>query len=397
MKTYDWAAVDGRGALTTGRDVAVGELALDRELEARGLVLTELEEVSSERRARRLRIRRDELILITTQLATMTSSGVRIVEALEGIRRRIGSADAQALCGELVVALRAGQPLSEALDLHPGTFPEVYRASIRAGEASGALDIVLNRLAKHLEWSRTMRATTIHALIYPCMLVFALTVLILVLLNFVIPRIVTMFPGGRADLPLETRAVLAVSDFLSGNALWLGIGLLCASVGLALALKHPRGRERLGAVALRLPKFGKLLRQLATSRFAATCSTLHQAGCEVFGMLSIAGATCGNASLARAFGRSAEGIRRGLTITQALEREPQVDSLLVQMVAVGEETGTLDTSLSKLVEYYDEEIPRIVKQFLALFEPVMLMVAGVVVGGILLAALMPIFSLYENL
>lgn len=397
MKAYDYVAVDTAGQAATGRTFATCELELDRELESQGLVLTGFSEVSGRSKQRRLRVKKAELILMTTQLATMTSAGVRIVEGIESIGQRMPTEAGRRLCQSLVASLRAGQSLSEAMQQHPRTFPEVYRASIRAGEASGALDIVMRRLAKHLEWARAMRATTIQALIYPSLLFFALTVLVLVLLNFVLPRILTMFPGGREDLPRETQLVLGLSDFLRQNALLLGLGVAGLVLAFISALKRPATRVLLSKLLLVLPRFGPVARQLATSKFASTCSTLHQAGCDVFTMLSVAGQTCGNAALAASFGRAAEGIRRGLTITQALEREADIDPLLIQMVAVGEDTGELDVCLARLVEYYDEEIPRIVKKFLAFLEPVMMMAAGLVVALILLAALMPIFELYENM
>jgi len=214
---------------------------------------------------------------------------------------------------------------------------------VRAGETSGALDTVLLRLAKHLEWSRAIKATATHAPIDPSILVCALV------------------------------------------------------VGYCTARRRPRGAVVLAKAQLAVPKFGRVARQLAVSRFAATASVLQEAGCNVFTLLNVAGATCGNAALAASFSRVSERVRRGQTITHGLDAEPNMDSMLVQMVAVGELTGELDRCLSRLAAYYDDVIPRTLKRFLAVLEPSLLAAAGALVAVILLAARAPIFKLYETM
>jgi type II secretory pathway component PulF len=397
VNTYEYVAVGADGASVRGRTSARDELELDRELEGRGLVLATARVVLAQQRVRRSRVAHNDLIALTTQLATVTSAGVHIVEGLEGIGKRLSRPASRAVVEDLVRSLRSGSMLSEALERHPQSFPSVYRASVRAGEASGALETVLLKLAKHLEWTRGIRATAAQALIYPAILMFALAGLVAILLYFVLPRILTLFPGGRAELPPETRWVVAASDFLVGNIVWL---LLLAAAGVTsfvFARRNPRGRAALDQALLQAPLFGRIAQQIAVSRFAATASVLQQAGCDVFTVLNVAGATCGNAALGAAFTRVCERVRRGQTITQGLEQEPRLDGMLVQMVAVGEKTGELDRCLERLSDFYDEEIPRAVKRFLAVLEPGMLLVAGLVVGAILLAVLAPIFKLYESI
>ncbi|MEM7517941.1 MAG: type II secretion system F family protein, partial [Planctomycetota bacterium] len=276
-------------------------------------------------------------------------------------------------------------------------FPGVYRASVEAGEASGALDLVLGRLGGYLEWTQSMRSTTVQALIYPMILCFAILGLILILLYFVLPRIMGIFPGGPEDLPAQTRFVLAASDFLRANGLvLLGVGIASA-ISFAVSFRTPGGKRFFHGLLLRVPKLGMVLAKIATSRFASTASTLQAAGCDVFKVLRIAGATCGNAAMAAGFERATERVRNGQTIADALEDARGVDPLLIQMVAVGEKTGRLDDCLNRVVEYYDQEVPRAVKRFISILEPLLLVVAGGVVAFILLAALMPIFKLYESL
>lgn len=397
MNTFEYVAVGADGAAIRGRTVARDELDLDRELEGRGLVLSTARVVVSEQRLQSARVPHDDLIALTTQLATVTSAGVHIVEGLEGIGRRLSRPGSRQVVEDLVRNLRSGSMLSEALDRHPRSFPDVYRASVRAGEASGALETVLLKLAKHLEWTRSIRATAVQALIYPAILMGSLVGLVAILLYFVLPRLLTLFPGGREELPNETKWVVAASDLLVGNSGWILLFGAAFVAGFVFARRHPRGRTALDGALLKLPMFGRVAQQIAVSRFAATASVLQQAGCDVFTVLNVAGATCGNAALGAGFGRVSERVRRGQTITQGLEQEPELDGMLVQMVAVGEKTGELDRCLERLSSFYDEQIPREVKRFLAVLEPSLLLFAGVVVGVILLSVLAPIFKLYESI
>lgn len=397
MNTYEYVAVQANGVATIGRASARDELELDRELEGRGLVLSKARVVISDRRVRASRLSHDDLIALTTQLATICGAGVHIVQGLESIGARLPRASSRNMVEDIVQSLRAGASLSDALDRHRRSFPEVYRASVRAGEASGSLDNVLTRLAKFLEWSRGIKAIAVQAMIYPSMLMFALIGLVGILLYFVLPRIVTLFPGGRDQLPDETRWVMGASDFLVANVVYIALGIGIAVAAFIAARRNPAGRVALDGFVLRIPKFGRVAQQIAVSRFASTAAILQSSGCDVFSLLNVAGAACGNASLEAAFVRVAERVRRGQTITQGLEVEPHIDPMLVQMVSVGEQTGELDRCLLRLADFYDEDIPRTVKRFLAILEPTMLLCAGVIVGVILLAALMPIFKLYESI
>lgn len=397
MKAFEYVAADASGARITGTAWAADEMELDLHLEQDGLLLTRAKFLTDGRKGRSISIGREELINLTNQLSTVTSAGVPIVEGLAGIGPRLETKAAQQLVEEMVTALRTGESLSNVVAAYPKTFSHVYRATVMAGEASGALDRILVRLASHLDWVRKIRATTIQALIYPAILLVAVTGLICILLTFVLPRILGLFPGGVEDLPVQTRIVVYTSSFLRDNAVWL-VPLVGASLaGVFWASRVPRGRRVLDRVILKIPKLGPIASQLATTKFACSASILQSAGCDVFTVLDVSAATCGNAALAAAFGRTADAVRRGETLTEALANEPLADSLLVQMVDVGERTGRLDECLEKLVTHYDDEIPRRVKRFLAILEPVILLGAGVVVAFILLATLLPIFDLYDSM
>lgn len=397
MKTFEYTAVAESGARTRARARARSEAELDRDLESRGLLLTEAREVHGQRGQRNCSLSTTELMSLTTQLATVSGAGVPLVDGLRSIGSRLERAESRDLVDDMVAGLSAGESLSDVMTRHPRAFPEVYRSSVVAGESAGSLDTVLERLARYLEWTRSMRATATQALIYPTILMGAISGLILILLYFVLPRILKLFPGGQQDLPTETRIVLSISGFLQEHVFLLSGAAIAFGVAFVTWFKTPRGRRAFDGALLKVPKLGKVQRQIATSRFASTASILQAAGCDVFTVLGVGGKACGNAALEAAFARAAESVRRGSTISDGLEREPEVDPLLKQMVGVGEKSGELDSCLDRLVKYYDEEVPRSVKRFLAVLEPTLLVFAGVVVAFILLAALMPIFQLYEKM
>lgn len=397
MKTYAYVALTATGERLEAHARARSEVELDRELEARGLTLASAKAVAKGTQKRTHRLDRRALLSFTTQLATVSGAGVPIVEGLRGIGARLESRESRELVSEMVAGLQGGESLSEVLGRHPRAFPPVYRATVVAGESAGALDSVLERLARYLEWAHGMRATAIQALIYPCILMTAIFGLILVLLYYVLPRILGMFPGGRDALPAQTRFVLTLSDFLRDNVFVLATAAAFAVAAFLSWVRTPSGRARFDGLLLRIPRLGHLQRELATSRFASTASILQSSGCDVFTVLGVSGKACGNRAMELSFERAAAHVRRGATLSEAFDRERGMDPLLRQMVAVGEKSGELDGCLDRLVRYYDDEIPRSVKRFLSVLEPTLLVFAACIVAFILLAALMPIFELYEKM
>jgi general secretion pathway protein F len=242
-----------------------------------------------------------------------------------------------------------------------------------------------------------MRATAVQALIYPAILLVAIAGLVVLLVTFVLPRIVKLFPAGKGELPVPTRVLLSISGFLAAHWMWLLPLCIGGAIALAFVLRRPAVKQRWHGWLLRIPKLGTVVRQIATANFASTAATLQAAGCDVFTTLSVAAKSCGNAALQAGFDRVTLQVRAGQPISEALSREEGVDPLLIQMVAVGEKSGKLDECLDRLVKYYDEEVPRSVKRFLSLAEPLILLGSGGLVAFILLAAMLPIFQLYDKI
>lgn len=393
MKHYAILAVSPEGALVRSQELAASKRDLDHDLFQRGLVLVDAHE--ADHSGGRLQTR--ELIAFTTQLAVTVEAGVPLLEALEGIAKRATRQEYRRVLERLVLSLRSGLSLSEAMERESESFPVIYRASIRAGEASGSLPKLLRKLASYIEWQDEVRGTVRKALIYPAFLALALLGLVVLMLTFLIPRVVGLMPGGREQLPLPTRLVLTVSDLvLAGAPYAIGLAVTLAIAAYAMR-RNQRWIEFVDRTLLRIPALGSMLHQVATSRFAAVASTLQAAGCEIRQVIAIGADSCGNAALAASFRRAGEAVQRGKTLTEGLERERLTDPLLLQLVAVGESAGDLDGCLQRLSAWYDQELPRRVKRFLAVLEPSLILVSALVVGFLLLAALLPIFKLYESL
>jgi general secretion pathway protein F len=396
MMHFEYAAIAANGQCLNGFAVAESLLDLDRVLEGRGLTLKSAKESKANSGGGGKPFNSTELVFFTTQLATLLGAGVPILSGLAGVATRMPTKHGRELVQRLVVRLQGGLGLTASLAEEPKSFPEVYRACVRAGEVSGALPEILIRQSKFLEWSRAIRMTTLQALIYPAMLVIAILGLIVILLTFVLPRLMNLFPGGRDTLPMPTQIVMGCSDFLINNILLLGVGVVAMVAGLILARRSEPLRRRLSKVVLLIPRYGKLVGMLATSRFASTAGTLQAAGCDIGTVLEVAGSTCGNAHMEHGFQKVGHHVRQGKTITESLEELGGIDPLLIQMTHIGETSGDLSGCFAKLADYYNEEVPRAVKWFLALLEPAILFVAGAVVAFILLATMLPILSIYDS-
>ena len=396
-KLFEYTARRGDGTQVTGREVAPDTAGLDHKLEQQGLLLIRARKVARGPRGASGQIARPQLISFTNQLATMLRSGIPLVTALRHMRQRSRVKGLSRLIDDLIRDLEAGETFADALDRQERSFPEVYRASVRAGERSTDLPDVLSRQAAYLQWVREIKNTAAHALVYPAILATAVAGLVAILLTFLLPRLVKLYPGGEADLPKETQLVIEISDWIGSNYLVLLGGALALGFAWASVLRLPRGRRFLSRQLLRVPRLGEVLRMIATSRFATTASILHNAGCEMVSTLSMAGATCGSSYLSAAFERATDRVRLGSTITESLEREEGVDPLLIQLVDVGETSGDLGGSLQHLAQCYDEEVPRSVKWALSLIEPLVITAGGAIVLFILIAALLPVVKLYEVL
>jgi len=338
---------------------------------------------------------RSELVAATRQLATLVDARVPLDRALETMAARSGSRGMRTVLADVLDRVRGGATLTDALASHPGTFPAFYVSMVRAGEAGGALEAVLARLADHMERAAAMRETLRSALIYPLILLLMVCATIVVMLTVVLPEFEGMFDEAGARLPAAAAAVMRLGELF--RAWWWGLPLAAgvAALWLRAALARPAQRLRLHARVLRLPLVGDLVAKAETARFARALATLTGNGVPMLQALSIVRDTVANVELRRALDEVTASVRKGQGLAEPLGRVDALPALAVQLVAVGEETGQLVPMLAKVAEIFDREVQVAVGRMVALLTPALTIGLGMIVAAIVGAILSAILSVYS--
>jgi type IV pilus assembly protein PilC len=338
-----------------------------------------------------------DIVIFTRQFATMINSGLPLVQSLNILAQQTENAKLKAVTRSVVFDVEAGNTLADAFAKHPQAFSTLYVNMVAAGEAGGILDTILLRLATFLEKNDALIRKVKSAMIYPSVILTVAAGAIAVLLIFVIPVFEEMFREAGVVLPLPTRVVIGLSQFLQTFwwAVLLGIGL----AGFAFKKYHDTagGRRRIDAGLLAMPVLGDVLRKSAVARFTRTLGTLISSGVSILDGLEITAKTAGNTVIQDAVMESRASIAGGDTIAAPLEKSGVFPPMVISMIAVGEQTGGLDEMLSKIADFYDDEVDVAVSGLLALLEPVMILFLGVIVGGMIVAMYLPIFSMMETI
>jgi general secretion pathway protein F len=333
-----------------------------------------------------------DVFLITHELATLLRAGVALDRAIETLIDLGENERTKALLRRILARLRSGVSLADALAESGGIFPHYYASMVRAGEASGALDIVLGRLAEFLEKSQQLRETVKTALYYPIFLLLMAVVSLIILLTFVVPEFKPLFDSAGAALPLSTRILVAVGDFIKAYGWLVLIGLLALAYLTRRYLSTPAGRALWDSFVLRLPLIGVLVTKIEVARFSRTASTLLQNGVGLLNTLGIVRDTIKNTTIASSIDNVALRLKEGRGLAQPLMATGQFPKLVVHLVRVGEETGKLEDMLAKVADIYDEEVSRTTARMLALLVPVLTIVMGVMVASIITSIISAIFS-----
>ncbi len=338
-----------------------------------------------------------DIVIFTRQFATMINSGLPLVQSLNILAQQTENAKLKAVTRSVVFDVEAGNTLADAFSKHPQAFSTLYVNMVAAGEAGGILDTILLRLATFLEKNDALIRKVKSAMIYPSVIMTVAAGAIAVLLIFVIPVFEQMFREAGVVLPLPTRVVIGMSQFLQTFwwAVLLGIGL----VAFAFKKYHDTasGRRRVDAGLLAMPVLGDVLRKSAVARFTRTLGTLISSGVSILDGLEITAKTAGNTVIQDAVMESRASIAGGDTIAAPLEKSGVFPPMVISMIAVGEQTGGLDEMLSKIADFYDDEVDVAVSGLLALLEPLMILFLGVIVGGMIVAMYLPIFSMMETI
>ncbi|HTS89796.1 MAG TPA: type II secretion system F family protein [Gemmatimonadales bacterium] len=334
-----------------------------------------------------------DIVIFTRQFATMINAGLPLVQSLDILARQTENAALADVTRQVVFDVESGHTLADAFSKHPRAFSELYVNMVAAGEAGGILDTILMRLATFLEKSDALIRKVKGAMVYPGVIMSVAAIAVAVLLIFVIPTFQKLFASVGMELPLPTRIVIGASDLLI-NYWWVLIGVLGAGIyAFRNYYRTPEGRKNIDRLLLNAPVIGDLLRKSAVSRFTRTLGTLISSGVSILDGLEITAKTAGNRVIHDAVMESRNSIAGGETIAGPLEKSKVFPPMVISMIAVGEQTGGLDEMLSKIADFYDEEVDVAVSALLSLMEPMMIVVLGVIVGGMVVAMYLPIFDM----
>lgn len=342
-------------------------------------------------------VKKDELVVFTRQLATMVGAGIPILEALEIQREQAESPGFRVVLEGVVEAVRGGSDFSAALEKFPKIFPELYVNMVRAGEASGQLDLILIRLAEYQEATAQLKREIKSAMTYPVIslvLVFGIAAFLMI---GIVPQFKPVFDSLDIQLPGLTLLVMDVAFFCRDYWYVIFGAIAAAIVGIGVFKKTPKGAYLFDAFILRMPIFGSLFRKVALSRFSRTFSTLVKSGVPILAAMDIVASTSGNKVISKAVLRARENVRQGETLSGPLSESPVFPPMVTKMISIGERTGALDTLLEKIAHFYDQQVEAAVKGLTSLIEPLLIGVMGFIVGGIVLAVFLPIFKLQEQL
>ena len=339
------------------------------------------------------RVKTRDIVIFTRQFATMINAGLPLVQSLTILSEQTENKTLKEVTKAVVHDVESGNTLADAFSKHPRAFTDLYVNMVAAGEAGGILDTILLRLATFLEKSDALIRKVKGAMIYPAVIFSVAIIAIAVLLIFVIPTFQSMFASVNMELPLPTRVVIAMSQLLIG--FWWAF--IAAAGAFAFALKKyystTGGQRHIDGLMLKAPILGDILRKSAVSRFTRTLGTLISSGVSILDGLEITAKTAGNMVIHDAVMESRQSIAGGETIAAPLQKSQVFPPMVISMIAVGEQTGGLDEMLTKIADFYDEEVDVAVSSLLSLMEPVMIVVLGVIVGGMVVAMYLPIFDM----
>jgi type IV pilus assembly protein PilC len=401
MSTFVFKAMDLTGSKATGEVDADSKQVVADQLKARGLIVLD---ISAKHASKEIsldfmkRIKPAELTIMTRQLATMISSGMTILRSLYVLEAQTENKMLADVIAEVRKDVEAGLPLSGALERHPKAFSPLFVAMTRAGETGGVLEASLLRVADQLEKEDSLRRQIKSAMVYPGVIMTFALIVLLALVTFLVPVFVGVFDQFGGELPMITKFTVALSDAIKGQ--WWAF--IIATVGTVYAFRKFKrsewGRPKWDTFRLRVPmKIGDIVQKVALARWSRTLSALTAAGVPLLAALDITAKTAGNHVVEKAMGEVIESVKRGGTIAEPLRHAAVFPGMVAQMVAVGEETGALDTMLSKIADFYEDQVDASVKSLTSILEPIMLVVVGGIVGFIVISMYLPLFKVYDQI
>ena len=339
------------------------------------------------------RVSTRDMVVFSRQFATMINSGIPILQALQVMCEQTENNKLRRKLYEIRNDVEGGASLFDALSKHPDVFDSLYTNMVNAGETGGILDVVLNRLSEYIEKAANLKSKVKGAMIYPAVVSFVAVAVITIILVFVIPTFEKMFADFGGALPLPTQIVINISRWVQGNILWLILGGVAAVFAFSWFYRWEKGKTIVDRWLLFIPVFGPLLRKVAVARFSRTLSTMVSSGVPILYSLDIVARTSGNKTIENGVLQAKKSIAEGQTLAEPLDATGVFPPMVIHMLSIGETTGALDTMLSKVADFYDDEVDVAVSALTSMIEPIMIVFLGVVVGGLIVSMYLPIFQI----
>lgn len=402
MPTYVFKGRNRLGEVIVGERMADSREILRQLLRREQVILTSVKEKGREVAVPKIgggrkKVKAKELAIFTRQFSVMIDAGLPLVQCLEILAQQQENKFFAMVLTQIRQDVEEGSTLSAAMGRHVKVFDQLFVNMIDAGEAGGILDLILQRLSTYIEKIVKLRRDVVSALIYPAAVIVIAVAVIAVIMVFVIPSFQNIFTGllGPGEqLPLPTRIVVGISDFLAGIGGLVILGaIIGAVVGLRAYYKTPKGRRVVDKVTLKIPIIGQILRKIAVARFSRTLATLLSSGVPILQSLEITARTAGNTVIEDAIQKVRVGVERGESVVEPLKASDVFPNMVSQMIGIGEQTGALDAMLGKIADFYEQEVDSAIASLLTLIEPVMIGFLGVTIGSIVIAMYLPLFTL----
>jgi type IV pilus assembly protein PilC len=399
--TYLYKALDGAGLPEQGEIVAKTKQDVVDQLKLRGLTVQTLDEKKSGLSVEiRLfnRVKSQDLTIMTRQLSTMISSGMTLLRAFYVLEDQIENDKLKQTVSAVREDIEAGLAFSDALERHPKIFGPLYVAMVRAGESGGVLEDSLARVANQLEADDSLRRQVKAAMVYPAVVLSFAMIVLIALIAFIVPVFVGVFEDFGGELPAITKFTVALSNFVTGQW-YIGLaGAVAIVVGFRRWKRSSWGRPQWDALRLRVPfKIGDTVQKISLARWSRTFAALYSAGVPILHAIEVTGQTAGNTVVERAMDDVVDSVKSGGSIAAPLREASIFPAMVSQMIAVGEETGGLDSMLNKVADFYEDQVAAAVKSLTSILEPLMIVFVGAVVGFIVIAMYMPMFKVYDSI
>ena len=399
MAKFSWEGKNRAGQVQKGEMEAPNEAAVNAQLRRNGIMPTKVKERGKGFDAELKipgfapKITTKDLVVFTRQFATMIDAGLPLVQCLDILGRQQDNKTFKGILVNVKEAVESGSTFAEALKKHPKAFDDLYVNLVAAGEVGGILDTILNRLAAYIEKALKLKKQVKSAMTYPTTIIGIAVLVIAVILVFVIPAFEKMFADFGGSLPMPTQVVINMSNFIQKYILVIIAGIFITIWGVKRIYRTKAGRAAIDKWALKVPVFGILIRKVAVAKFTRTLGTMISSGVPILDGLDIVAKTAGNKTVETAIYKVRQSISEGKTIAEPLEESGVFPPMVCQMIAVGEQSGAIDTMLNKIADFYDDEVDDAVSNLTAMMEPLLMLFLGTTVGGLVIAMYLPIFKL----